>query len=129
MLSYILQEQVQDYKHTNAMQQVCPVSTGSSVGTDQSVFAITDDLFFAPYFGTAWALNGTQYITFDESLGGVKARNPYTQSVQTLQHVGPEFQFSALSGYGYATLNYHPVTANQTDGTSNGTVYLTVATN
>lgn len=94
------------------------------MGIDQSVYALTDDLFFNLDSGAIWALNGTQYITFNQSLDGVRARNTNTQSVQTLQYVSSASFFSGGAGLDYTEIPA-PRTANQTNGTSNGTVYLT----
>lgn len=97
--------------------------TGTSVGTDQSVFALTDEIFFNLDTGAVWVLDGTQYLTFNRSLDGVTARNPNTRSVQTLQYVSPASFYSGGAGLDYTEIPA-PRTANQTNTTSNGTVYL-----
>lgn len=93
------------------------------MGVDQSVFELTEDIFFNLDNGAIWVLNGTQYITFNQSLDGVRARNPNTQSVQTLQYVSPASFYSGGAGLDYTEIPA-PRTANQTNGTSNGTVYI-----
>lgn len=99
---------------------------GSSVGTDQSVFALTEDIFFNLDNGAVWVLNGTQYITFNQSLDGVRATNPTTNSTQTLQYVSSASFFSGGAGLDYTEIPA-PSTANQTNTTSNGAVYITAS--
>lgn len=96
-------------------------AVGSSVGIDQSVFAILEDTFLSLSTGTIWQLNNTPYITFNRSLDGMVARNYYGVGAnQTLQYVNPATFYNGSAGLDYQEIAA-PATARPSNATSNST--------